>query len=269
MLEIFKRSPKKELLAPISNISTLARQGNDLFSDTLILLDERLSGNLFCADKIVVEQNGVLSGNITSKLCVVSGTITGNIVSTDQMDIKSTAIIKGNIRSALINIEPGVVINGSVTIIDDGEAVTGLSKKIKEFSEKEYLRDRLHPELPQLNAEPVFAVKLNWDIKSADDLDALNLDKLKTDVQPGLELTELDWSVIDESERLKNDSDFIDKITLAFKPEIAIPKAEEKTVPVAEDVKIEESKPNALTAAPEKTTSVPQAKVEENNQRWW
>src|SRR5476649_2244483 len=123
MLEIFRRSPKKELTTPISNINTLVREGNDLFSETLILLDEHLSGNLFCAEKIVVEQNGILSGNITSRLCVVSGTINGNIVSTDQMDIKSTAIIKGNIRSAMINIEPGAVINGSITVAEDTHEV--------------------------------------------------------------------------------------------------------------------------------------------------
>src|ERR1700761_2356133 len=112
MFDFLKRTPKKEPEASISNIATLVREGDDLFSDSLILLDESLSGNLFCAEDIVVEQNGILSGNVTAKRCVVSGTINGDIVSTDQMDIKSTAVIRGNIKSATINIEPGAVING-------------------------------------------------------------------------------------------------------------------------------------------------------------
>jgi cytoskeletal protein CcmA (bactofilin family) len=144
MLEMFKKYPRKELnTAPASNISGLVREGNDLFSDKLILLDESLSGNLFCAETIVVEQNGKLSGNITSKSCVVSGTINGNIVSTDQMNIKSTAIIKGNIQSALINIEPGAVINGCVTIMQDTAAIADLSEKIKGYSPDEYLEAKL------------------------------------------------------------------------------------------------------------------------------
>jgi len=144
MLEMFKKYPRKELNSnPVSNISGLVREGNDLFSDKLILLDESLSGNLFCAETIVVEQNGKLSGNITSKSCVVSGTINGNIVSTDQMDIKSTAIIKGNIQSALINIEPGAVINGCVTIMQDTSAIADLSEKIKGYSPDEYLEAKL------------------------------------------------------------------------------------------------------------------------------
>jgi len=143
MLEMFKKYPKKELISPLSNINGLVRDGNDLFSDKLILLDESLSGNLFCAETIVVEQNGKLSGNITSKSCVVSGTINGNIMSTDQMDIKSTAIIKGNIQSALINIEPGAVINGCITIMQDTAAVADLSEKIKGYSPDEYLEAKL------------------------------------------------------------------------------------------------------------------------------
>src|ERR1700744_2545250 len=107
MLERLRRfySKKEEIVTPASNINTLTREGNDLFSDTQILLDERLSGNLFCTDTVVVEQNGVLSGNLTSKQCVVSGKITGDIVSADQIDVKSTAVIKGNITCASLNIE--------------------------------------------------------------------------------------------------------------------------------------------------------------------
>jgi len=151
MLEMFRKYPRKDIISPISNISGLVREGNDLFSDKLILLDESLSGNLFCAETIVVEQNGKLSGNITSKSCVVSGTINGNIVSTDQMDIKSTAIIKGNIQSALINIEPGAVINGCVTIMQDTAAVTDLSEKIKGYSPDEYQDAKAAGELAELN----------------------------------------------------------------------------------------------------------------------
>src|ERR1700748_1024154 len=135
MLEMFKKYPRKELNTnPVSNISGLVREGNDLFSDKLILLDESLSGNLFCAEEIVVEQNGILSGNMTAKRCIVSGTINGDIVSTDQMDIKSTAVIRGNIKSAAINIEPGAVINGKVIIASDNKAAARLMERINNHS---------------------------------------------------------------------------------------------------------------------------------------
>lgn len=166
MLKYFKKEPQKEQTESISNISTLVREGNDLFSDTLILLDETLAGNLFCAETIIVEQNGVLSGNITSKLCVVSGTINGNIISTDQMDIKSTAVIKGNIRSALINIEPGAVINGCVTIAQDKDVLAAFTE-IKGCSPDEFIETKPVANEPE-SAPQVQPVISNYEEKLQD-----------------------------------------------------------------------------------------------------
>jgi len=146
MFEFFKRSSKKESEAPVSNIATLVREGDNLLSDSLILLDERLSGNLFCAEKIVVEQNGILSGNMTAKRCVVSGTINGDIISTDEMNIKSTAVIRGTIKSPAINIEPGAVINGKVIIATDNKAAAKLMERINNHSADEYLSAKLAAE---------------------------------------------------------------------------------------------------------------------------
>lgn len=146
MFEFFKRSAKKEPEAPISNIATLVREGDNLLSDSLILLDERLSGNLFCAEEIVVEQNGILSGNMTAKRCIVSGTINGDIVSTDEMNIKSTAVIRGTIKSPAINIEPGAIINGKVIIATDNKAGAKLMERINNHSADEYLSAKLAAE---------------------------------------------------------------------------------------------------------------------------
>jgi len=258
MLNIFKKDTPKDLPSTASNISTLARDGNDLFSDTLILLDERLSGNLFCAEKIVVEQNGILSGNITSKLCVVSGTINGNIVSSDQMDIKSTAIIKGNIQSALINIEPGAVINGSITIKENtSDVFSNLADKIKGFSENEYLTDKPYAENTE-SAPNAGSVKLNWEFSSAEDLDKINLDKLNTDVQPGLELPELNW-VFNSADEVNKP---YDEVKLVDEANTFIPVAHEAVIPTTE-----EEQP--ILAAPEKIPAKPAPEKEENNQRWW
>ena len=152
MFEFFKRTPKKEPEPSISNIATLVREGDDLFSDSLILLDEHLSGNLFCAEEIVIEQNGILSGNMTAKRCVVSGTINGDIVSTDEMNIKSTAVIRGTIKSPAINIEPGAIINGKVIIATDNKAGAKLMERINNHSADEYLSAKLAAEKAELYA---------------------------------------------------------------------------------------------------------------------
>jgi cytoskeletal protein CcmA (bactofilin family) len=143
MLNIFK----KETQEAISNIDSLIRKGDNLFSDSLILLDEKLAGNLFCSEKIVVEQNGALSGNITSKYCIISGTINGDILSTEEMQVKSTAVIKGNLKSALIHIEPGAIINGCITIAEDNNAVADLARKIQKYVTDECLEAKMVAEI--------------------------------------------------------------------------------------------------------------------------
>jgi cytoskeletal protein CcmA (bactofilin family) len=160
MLNIFKKETHT-VNEQISNIRDLIHDGNDYFSDELIVLDEQLTGNLFCAEKVAVEQHGVLTGNITSKTCLVTGTVNGDILSLDLLDIKATAVVRGNIQSAKVNIEPGAVINGYITVGEDIEALTLQWNKTR-FSTDDYLTTKLNKELSTLNnisVAPTIAAK--------------------------------------------------------------------------------------------------------------
>jgi cytoskeletal protein CcmA (bactofilin family) len=105
---------------------------------------------LFCAEKVVIEQHGRLNGNITSKTCLVSGIVNGNITSLDLLDIKASAVVRGNIQSAAVNIEPGAVINGYITVGEDIEALTEQWNKTK-FSTDDYLTMKLNKEIASLS----------------------------------------------------------------------------------------------------------------------
>jgi cytoskeletal protein CcmA (bactofilin family) len=144
MLKLFKKETKHLPLQ--SNINSLLREGSDFFSNELILLNERLSGNLFCAEKTIIEQNGILSGNITSKVCVISGTVNGDVLSTEQTEIKSTAVILGDIRSPSINIQLGAIINGNITMEQDANMVNLLDITTLDKVKKHAAELRLTPE---------------------------------------------------------------------------------------------------------------------------
>jgi cytoskeletal protein CcmA (bactofilin family) len=149
MLSLFKKETPT-VTDSISNIKDLVCEGHDYFSDELIILDEHLAGNLFCAEKVVIEQHGVLMGNITSKTCTVTGVVNGDILSLDLLDIRSNAVVRGNIQSATVNIEPGAVINGYITVGEDIEALTEQWNRTK-FSTDDYLTTKLNKELTALN----------------------------------------------------------------------------------------------------------------------
>jgi cytoskeletal protein CcmA (bactofilin family) len=149
MLNIFKKETATAAVCK-SNIHDLVNEGNDYFSDEYICIDEKLNGNLFCAEKVVIEQHGQLNGNITSKTCMVTGVVNGNITSLDLLDIKASAVVRGNIQSAAVNIEPGAVINGYITVGEDIEALTEQWNKTK-FSTDDYLTMKLNKEIASLN----------------------------------------------------------------------------------------------------------------------
>ncbi|MES2377100.1 MAG: polymer-forming cytoskeletal protein [Bacteroidota bacterium] len=231
MLSLFKKeihtTPE-----PISNIKDLIHDGNDYFSDEFIVLDERLTGNLFCAEKVAVELHGVLTGNITSKTCLVTGTVNGDILSLDLLDIKATAVVRGNIQSAKVNIEPGAVINGYITVGEDIEALTEQWNKTK-FSTDDYLTTKLHKELSTLNKiGTITAVE-------------------QQRIEPGLVAAVIKQEVKAE-------------------PELVVAAAEPKplvTSGVSKEEKTEESDP---VAKPTLAAATPPKKDEEvNNSRWW
>jgi len=161
MLSIFKKDTPT-IQEPTSNIKDLAHDGHNYFSDDLIILDEALTGNLFCAEKVMIEQHGVLTGNITSKTCLVTGQVNGDILSLDLLDIRATAVVIGNIQSAKVNIEPGAVINGYITVGEDIEALTERWNKTK-FSTDQHLTAKLNNELSAINissaAKPIAVEK--------------------------------------------------------------------------------------------------------------
>lgn len=161
MLSIFKKDTTTAH-EPTSNIRDLAHDGYNYFSDELIVVDEPLNGNLFCAEKVVIDQHGELTGNITSKTCLVTGQVNGDILALDLLDIKASAVVIGNIQSAKVNIEPGAVINGYITVGEDIEALTERWNKTK-FSTDQHLDRKLNKELSAINissvAKPITVAK--------------------------------------------------------------------------------------------------------------
>jgi cytoskeletal protein CcmA (bactofilin family) len=237
MLSIFKKETNT-VTESISNIKDLVHDGNDYFSDELIVLDERLTGNLFCAEKVAVELHGVLTGNITSKTCLVTGTVNGDILSLDLLDVKATAVVRGNIQSAKVNIEPGAVINGYITVGEDIEALTIQWNKTK-FSTDDYLTTKLHKELSTLNkiSAPTIA---------------------EQKVEPGL------VEAVTKQEAKPEPAK-------AAEPKPVVAAAEQKPLVAAgapKEEKIEEQKPPV--AKPTLAAAAPPKKDEGgNNSRWW
>jgi cytoskeletal protein CcmA (bactofilin family) len=131
-----KRGGQKESDIFNKNIVTI---GNELISSSPILISEKMFGDFYCLDELVIDELGDITGNIATTRCVIKGKISGNVLCLKNIIIKSTAIIEGEITAGTVEVESGAVINGCINLQRDLQAPE-LIKKVKECQAEENQR---------------------------------------------------------------------------------------------------------------------------------
>lgn len=76
-------------------------------------IDGAIEGNISCRGKIIIGQNGAITGNITSTNIEIFGQVKGNIICNDTLILRSTSKLAGDIKMQVIEIEPGAQITES------------------------------------------------------------------------------------------------------------------------------------------------------------
>ena len=86
-----------------------------------IRIDGTLEGRLECQGKVVIGETGQVIGDIVAVNAEVVGRITGNVMVAEML--KATSSLEGDIQARRLAIEPGAVLNGKCTMLqqlDDG-----------------------------------------------------------------------------------------------------------------------------------------------------
>lgn len=87
-----------------------------------------LKGTINISGKLVVDESGVIEGNITCKSAMISGKIDGKIVVDELLELKHSANIHGDIVTAKISIEEGAIFTGTCNM-DSKEPLPKDAKK--------------------------------------------------------------------------------------------------------------------------------------------
>ncbi len=90
---------------------------NSTFEGTLrsggsIRIDGKTTGEIFADGEVIIGQEAVCNGNITSSNIEISGNVVGDIASGGCMKIYSSGLLKGNIEVTSFVIEEGGVFEG-------------------------------------------------------------------------------------------------------------------------------------------------------------
>lgn len=124
-----------------SESSTVGQGGNsligagttikgDIVSSGDVRIDGTLIGNIQCAAKVLIGQDGVVEGDIEGQQADILGKVSGKIQVTELLNLRGNAIIRGNLRAGKLQIEPSVTFNGQCHM---GKEASVVEMEIEEF----------------------------------------------------------------------------------------------------------------------------------------
>ncbi len=91
----------------------------DLKAQNALLNSARIKGNVFLEGHFDVNENSVISGDISCDSINVSGKIKGNLNIKDSAVFRENSLIVGDIVSGSIAAEPGALIDGNIKTLTD------------------------------------------------------------------------------------------------------------------------------------------------------
>jgi len=117
---MFKAKNKQQALQiNDQQISTIIGEGyvftGELQGSSVVRIEGKIIGNVNVDSGVILGENGIIEGNITSRSVIIYGTVNGNIKTT-QLEIKRTGHINGEISTDTLEIELGAKYNGQLTM---------------------------------------------------------------------------------------------------------------------------------------------------------
>ena len=89
----------------------------DVATENDIRIDGAISGNIDSKGKIVIGEQGSVTGNITCINAEISGSVNGNIKTLETLSFKASSNVVGDIQTYTLSIEPGTQFVGSCQML--------------------------------------------------------------------------------------------------------------------------------------------------------
>lgn len=85
----------------------------DLTSDSNILLEGQVNGNVSCAGRVIIGTSGKINGNLVCVNAEIDGAMDGQLMVENLLVLRATARIKGDIQTMKLHIEEGAFFEGA------------------------------------------------------------------------------------------------------------------------------------------------------------
>ncbi|MFM1946915.1 MAG: hypothetical protein RL207_1198 [Bacteroidota bacterium] len=85
----------------------------DIISDSNLLIEGEIIGNVSCSGKVMIGTSGKIKGNLVCVNAEVDGAMDGELTIENLLVLHSTARIKGDIQTMKLTIEEGAYFEGA------------------------------------------------------------------------------------------------------------------------------------------------------------
>lgn len=85
----------------------------DLNVDNDIRVAGTLKGKLVTSGHLIIEQTGLIEGEVQASAATIAGKLTGNIETSERLVLEPKAVLNGDIKTKLLVIEDGASFNGN------------------------------------------------------------------------------------------------------------------------------------------------------------
>lgn len=111
---MMKRKEKSTFESPerLNRLVEGSRVIGDLFADSNLRIDGEIKGNVSTSSKVVIGENGSVTGNLTCLDADIEGAVEGTISVEGLLILRERAKINGDIFTSRIQIEEGAAFNG-------------------------------------------------------------------------------------------------------------------------------------------------------------
>jgi len=118
-----------EDLMGVSGTETIIGSGvivkGDLHSDSDIIIDGSLTGDIKTSGDVVIGVNAQIKANVEATNVTVSGSLTGDITAAGEAAIRETGQVKGDIKAAGLAVSSGAIFIGRSLMPDSGGHLQG------------------------------------------------------------------------------------------------------------------------------------------------
>lgn len=93
-------------------------EGN-INSNGVVKIEGNFKGEIFTSSDLIIEETGVVTGNVKAAKVIISGTMEGNVVSFELLQIEPTGKLIGDIEVKSISISEGAIFKGRSIMMNE------------------------------------------------------------------------------------------------------------------------------------------------------